>query len=112
MKLQNINEKKKAIPKAPPERKKRKGKDGELPIFRKMDYEYELNEKVVLTEEGWKQNTKLTKEHYRVTSVYLSNLGDMSCWMMTLNEEDDKNIYNPYIAHHFKPLNRKANETT
>ena len=51
-------------------------------VFREMTYEYEEREKVVLSEEGKKQITNLKKAYYRVTKVYLANIGDMDAWMM------------------------------
>ena len=113
MDLRPVNEKKKGdTPTKNPAPKKSKTNKGELPVFKEIDYEYELNEPVKLSADGWKQNDKLKKESYRVTSVYLAQLGDMSCWMMTLNEEDDENICNPYLANHFEPVNRRVNEGT
>lgn len=76
-------------------------------IFREMTYEYDENEKIVLSEEGKMQITNLKQDYYRVTKIYLANLGDMDTWMMVLDETHDKNVRNPYLAHHFQPYEEK-----
>ena len=110
MKLQNAGGNK-TPPKVKPKERKEKDSKG-LPIYRSMTYEYSLNEEVYINASGKKQITNLKKPYYRVTKVYLKELGDMSCWLMCLNEEDDINIVNPYLAHHFSPKNKEENEGT
>ena len=87
---------------------KRKGR-----IYKEMTYEYEEREAVVLSASGLKQKNlykDLKKEPYHVIKIYLANLGNMDCWMMVLDDSEDENIRNPYLAHHFKPLNPTTNE--
>tara|TARA_R110000772_G_C13310328_1_gene440516 strand:- start:45192 stop:45494 length:303 start_codon:yes stop_codon:yes gene_type:complete len=97
MELRNINKKKsQAKPKTVED-------DDALKVFKEIQYEYSLNQKVQLSNDGKKQENKLTKPYYKVIEVYKSNLGDMSAWFMKLDDTDDTNIVNPYLANHFEP---------
>lgn len=72
-----------------------------LEVFRDLDPQIKENVKVRLNEEGLKQEDKLNHPYYIVEKVYLASLGDMKTWMIRL-ENTDKNVINPYLAHHFK----------
>ena len=108
------NRKQKASPssnigKKTPKKVKVKG----LVLWNPLTYEYEENEKVVLSAEGRKQLTKLKKPYYRVINIRQAPLGDMVVNLFELNLEDDPdNIRGAYLANHFEPLNPIKDEKT
>jgi len=78
-----------------------------LYLFNPLTYEYEFNEEVILNEAGLKQITTLLLPFYRVVNIRQAPLGDMVVNLFELDESMDKNIKNPYLAHHFEPKNPK-----
>ena len=89
-----------------PKPKRRKG----IYVFNPLDYEYSLNERVYVNEEGKKQLHKLKKPYYHVVAIRQANLNDMLVNVMDLNVKDDENVKNPYLAHHFSPYKDKEDE--